>query len=152
IHHPVIHDQNVIQFVTACTQCRQCVPACPADLSRAQMMLFNKLKVEDATADYELMLQAHNVAIPSGWTLNGLSQNLTGIELFAHTNASDLRRTLMKSTLRFLVPGEELCREGSFLERLCIVLTGSLEQTASGPGNTRLFILTLAPGSFFGEA
>ena len=152
IHHPVIHDPNVIQFVTACTQCRQCVPACPADLSRAQMVLFNKLKVEDAAADYELLLQAHNVAIPSGWTLNGLSQNLTGLELFAQAHAADLRRTLMKSTLRFLVPGEELCREGSFLERLCIVLTGSLEQSASGPGNTRLSILTLAPGSFFGEA
>ncbi len=152
IHQPIIEQGNVIRFVTACTQCQQCVPACPADLSRAQMVLFNKLKVEDATEDYELILQAHNVTIPSGWTLDALSRNLTGLLLFEGTQPTDLRRMLMKSTLRFLVPGEELCREGTFLERLCIVLTGSLEQTATGPAGTRIRILTLSPGSFFGES
>ena len=152
IHQKVIHEPNVIQFVTACTQCQQCVPACPADLSRAKMVLFNKLKVEDAAGDYDLVLQAHNVTIPSAWTLDGLSQNLTGLELFSGTTARDLRRLLMKSTLRFLVPGEELCREGAFLERLCVVLTGALEQSMTGPARTRIYVLTLAPGSFFGEA
>jgi len=152
IHQKVIEEPSVIQFVTACTQCQQCVPACPADLSRAKMVLFNKLKVEDAAGDYELVLQAHNVTIPSAWTLDGLSQNLTGLELFSGTAARDLRRLLMKSTLRFLVPGEELCREGAFLERLCVVLTGALEQSTTGPGHSRLPILTLAPGGFFGEA
>src|SRR5690606_39085345 len=147
IHQPVIEQPNVIQFVTACTQCQQCVPACPADLSRARMVLLNKLKVDDAVEDYELMLQAHNVTIASGWTLNALSQNLTGLQLFMGTASGDLRRMLMKSTLRFLVPGEDLCREGTFLERLCVVLTGSLDQSAAG-----LHILSLAPGSFFGEA
>lgn len=152
IHQKVIIEPHIIKFVTACTQCQQCVPACPADLSRAKMMLFNKMKVEDAAGDYELVLQAHNVTIPSAWTLDGLSRNLTGLELFSGTDARDLRRMLMKSTLRFLVPGEELCREGAFLERLCVVLTGALDQSTTGPGGSRLPILTLAPGGFFGES
>jgi CRP-like cAMP-binding protein/Fe-S-cluster-containing hydrogenase component 2 len=115
------------------------------------MVLFNKLKVEDAVSDYELMLQAHNVTIASGWTLDQLAENLTGLELFTGVNSADLRRLLMKSTLRFLVPGEELCAEGAFLERLCVVLSGGLEQFSRAPGGGAVTIVRLAPGSFFGE-
>ena len=151
IHLPVITQQNVIDFVTACTQCQQCVPACPADLNRAQMVLLNKLKVEDSVPDHELMLQSRTVAFPSGWTLSGLAKKLIELEVFRGVSAQDLRRLILKSTLRLLVPGEELCKDGEFYERLCVVLSGCVEQTAAGPRGEQLHILMLGPGTFFGE-
>ena len=148
---PTIDHRHVADFVTACTQCKQCVPACPADLNRAEMVLFNKLKVENSAPDFQLSLQARTSTFPSGISLDGLAQKLTQIELFAGATAQALRRLLLKSTLRLLVPGEELCQEGEFHERLCIVLEGSLEQTSRGPRGERIHILVIGPGTFFGE-
>jgi Fe-S-cluster-containing hydrogenase component 2/CRP-like cAMP-binding protein len=151
LHLPVLKQPNVIAFVTACTQCAQCVPACPADLNRAEMVLFNKLKVEDSVPDHELLLQARTVTFPSGWTLDALAGRLAEIELFHGASAPALRRLLLKSTLRLLVPGEELCREGEFHERLSVVLSGALTQVTSAPHGGVLPILTLGPGCFLGE-
>lgn len=147
---PVLTQRNVVAFVTACTQCSQCVPVCPADLNRAEMVLFNKLKVEDSVADHELLLQARTVTFPSGWSLDGLSSRLTEVELFNGATVTALRRLLLKSTLRLLVPGEELVKEGEFHERLSLVLSGALSQVTNGPRGEPLRILTLGPGSFFG--
>jgi CRP-like cAMP-binding protein/Fe-S-cluster-containing hydrogenase component 2 len=151
IHLPVINSPNLVAFLAACTQCRQCVPACPADLSRADMVLFNKMKIEDAVPDQFLWLQQGYYTVPSGYTLDGLAQQLTQLRLFAGVAATDLRRMLLKATLRQLVPGELLCREGEFHERLYIVLQGSLEQSSTGYGGYRIPILRLGPGAFFGE-
>jgi ferredoxin len=106
VHLPTITDANVARFVTACTQCRQCVPACPADLNRADMVLLNKLKLEDSIPDHELMLQARTVVFASGMTLDGLSQKLGELQLFRGASPVALRRLVLKSTLRMLVPGE----------------------------------------------
>jgi Fe-S-cluster-containing hydrogenase component 2/CRP-like cAMP-binding protein len=151
VHLPTINAPNVAAFVTACTQCQQCVPACPADLNRADMVLFNKLKVEDSVPDHELTLQARTVAFPSGMTLDGLSQKLGALQLFRGASPISLRRLVLKSTLRMLVPGEELCKEGEFHERLSVVLSGTLEQQSEGAYGQAIHVLKLAQGSFFGE-
>ncbi len=151
VNQALIAQKNVIDFVSACTQCGQCIPACPADLNRAEMVLFNKLKVEDSIPDHELSLQAKSVTLPSGWTLDGLAQTLLSLELFKGASTLSLRRLLQKSTLRLLVQGEELCKSGEFYEKLCVVLSGSLEQTSVGPRGERLHLLMLGPGTFFGE-
>lgn len=151
VHLPTINDLNVATFVTACTQCRQCVPACPADLNRADMVLFNKLKIEDSVPDHELTLQARTTAFPSGMTLDGLAKKLGELQLFRGSSAIALRRLVLKSTLRLLIPGEELCKEGEFHERLCVVLSGTLEQQSTGPHGQAIHVLKLAQGSFFGE-
>jgi CRP-like cAMP-binding protein/Fe-S-cluster-containing hydrogenase component 2 len=151
IYMPTIEHRHVADFVLACTQCKQCVPACPSDLNRAEMVLFNKLKVEDSVADFELSLQARTTTFPSGISLNGLADKLTRLELFAGATGQALRRLILKSTLRMLVPGEDLCQEGEFHERLCVVLDGSLEQTSRGSRGERIHILVLGPGAFFGE-
>jgi len=151
IYQPTIDHRHVIDFVTACTQCKQCVPACPADLNRAEMVLLNKLKVEDSLADFELSLQARTVTFPSGISLDTLASKLTALELFSKATVQALRRLILKSTLRMLVPGEDLCEEGEFHERLCVVLEGSLEQTSRGPRGERISILVIGPGAFFGE-
>jgi Fe-S-cluster-containing hydrogenase component 2/CRP-like cAMP-binding protein len=151
VYLPMISDRNVASFVTACTQCRQCVPACPADLNRADMVLLNKLKVEDSVPDHELMLQARTVAFASGITLDSLSQKLGELQLFRGASPVALRRFILKSTLRMLVPGEELCKEGEFHERLSVVLSGALEQQSAGPHGVAIHVLKLAQGSFFGE-
>ena len=151
VHLPTISDPRVAGFVTACTQCQECVPACPADLSRANMVLFNKMKVEDDVPDYDLLLQTAQGATASGWSLDDLSEELAALPLFAGATATDLRRMVLQSTLRYLQPGEVLCWEGSFHERLFIVLQGSLEQSNRGLDNEHIRILVLAPGSFFGE-
>ena len=31
VYAPSLHAPNVVAFVSACTQCQQCVPVCPAD-------------------------------------------------------------------------------------------------------------------------
>jgi Fe-S-cluster-containing hydrogenase component 2/CRP-like cAMP-binding protein len=151
VHLPTIQLPHVASFVAACTQCRQCVPACPADLNRADMVLLNKLKVEDSVPDHELMLQARTVAFASGMTLDSLSQKLAELQLFRGASPVALRRLVLKSTLRMLVPGEELCKEGEFHERLCVVLSGTLEQQSAGLGGQAIHVLKLAQGSFFGE-
>jgi CRP-like cAMP-binding protein/Fe-S-cluster-containing hydrogenase component 2 len=150
VDQPVITSPRVIDFLSACTQCRQCVPVCPADLSRADMVLFNKIKVEDAIPDHTLTLQIGDEVVPSSWTLDGMAKDLSAVRLFTGTAQQDLRRVLLKSTLRQLEAMEELCREGEFHERLYIVLSGSLEQTSDVAGH-KLRILLFAPGSFFGE-
>lgn len=151
VHLPTIRDANLAAFVTACTQCRQCVPACPADLNRADMVLLNKLKVEDSVPDHELLLQARTTAFPSGMTLDGLAQKLGELQLFRGSSPIALRRLVLKSTLRMLVPGEELCKEGEFHQRLCVVLSGTLEQQSAGLHARSIHVLKLAQGSFFGE-
>jgi CRP-like cAMP-binding protein/Fe-S-cluster-containing hydrogenase component 2 len=151
VNQTIITQKNVIDFLSACTQCRQCVSACPADLNRAEMVLYNKLKVEDSLPDHELALQAKNVTLPAGFTLDQLAQSLSSIELFKGANTQALRRLIQKSTLRLLVQGEELCKDGEFYEKLCVVLSGSIEQTSTGPRGERLHLLMLGPGTFFGE-
>ncbi len=151
VHLPMLSEGNLVAFVTACTQCRQCVPVCPADLNRADMVLLNKLKVEDNVADHELMLQARTVAFPSGMTLDGLAQKLAQLQLFYGASPTAIRRFVLKSTLRMLVPGEELCKEGEFHARLCVVLSGTLEQQSLGHDGRAIHVLKLAQGSFFGE-
>lgn len=150
IHESVISQRNVIQFVTACTQCRQCVPVCPADLSRADMVLFNKMKVEDATPDTELVLQIGQQVRRSGRTVSQLAQQLSQTALFADVAHADLRRVLLSVTLRQLLRGDVLCREGEFHERLYILLDGEVEQLVT-TGEREARILRLGPGSFHGE-
>ena len=151
VEQPVVTNPAVVDFVTACTQCRQCVPACPADLSRADMVLFNKMKVEDTVPNYTLLLQIGAHVSPSPWTLDELTARMSAVQLFAGAAASDVRALLQKVTLRQLAPGELLVKEGEFFDRLCVVLSGGLEQWAEGQGATRVHVLDLGPGSFFGE-
>jgi CRP-like cAMP-binding protein/Fe-S-cluster-containing hydrogenase component 2 len=149
---PVVRAENVIRFVTACTQCGQCIPACPADLDRAAMVLFNKQKVEDAVPDHVLSLHERDRIQPSPFTLDGLSLELGALRLFAGVAIEDVRRLVLKVTLRRLAPGEIVCREGEYHDRLVVVVAGALEQvTTASPRAPRVRILLLAPGSFFGE-
>ena len=150
VHLPVIRAENVAAFVAACTQCRQCVPACPADLSRADMVLFNKMKVEDQVPNQQLFLQCGDDVQPSPFTLDSLANQLTLLALFDGVSAEDLRRLVLKITLRRLGAGEQLCGEGEFHERMYVVLQGALEQSSEVAGR-RTRILVLSPGAFFGE-
>lgn len=151
VNENTIADHAVIDFVTACTQCRQCVPACPADLSRADMVLFNKMKVEDTVPDHNLPIQLSNRVEQSRWTLDGLASQLMQLPLFIGVEHADIRRLLLTVTLRQLNPGELVCGEGEFHERLVVVLFGSLEQFSSGPDGRRTPIVNYGPGSFLGE-
>lgn len=148
---PVIQSPNVVDFLLACTQCRQCVPACPADLSRADMVLFNKLKVEDHLPDHELLLQVGDGVHPSGITLDGLAAQLATLTLFADVDPADIRRMLLSVTLRRLGPGEALCTEGEFHDRLTVILHGTVEQSAIDQDGNPVRIVLLGVGSFFGE-
>ncbi len=151
VHLPIVAAKGVVDFLAACTQCRQCVPACPADLSRADMVLFNKMKVEDLVPNHMLPLQVGGTVTQSAWMLDGLSSQLTQLSIFAGVTVTDLRRLLLTVTLRQLVPGEELCREGEFHERLYVVLSGSVEQSSMAGPMGKVRLLVLGPGSFFGE-
>jgi Fe-S-cluster-containing hydrogenase component 2/CRP-like cAMP-binding protein len=148
---PVITEPRVVEFLNACTQCKQCVPACPADLDRSEMVLVNKLKVEDAVPNHELFLQDGENVRPSGFSLDGLAQGLAALELFRGVPAQALRRLLQKSTLRLIAPGTVLVDDGDFYGRLAVVLSGSLVVTSKGARGERHYLVTLGPGSFFGE-
>lgn len=146
-----IEAPNVAAFVAACTQCQQCIPACPADLHRADMVLWNKMKVEDAAPNQVMQLQVGQAVEPSLWTLDSLSVYLTEIPLFHGVEPLHLRRMLLGSTLRQLASGEVLCREGQYHERLFVVLDGQIEQSMNDVSNTPARILVMGPGSFHGE-
>jgi Fe-S-cluster-containing hydrogenase component 2/CRP-like cAMP-binding protein len=148
---PVIDSANVAAFLNACTQCKQCVPACPADLDRSEMVLFNKLKVEDAVPNHELSLQDGAHVRPSGFSLDGLAQGLAALELFRGAPVAALRRLIQKSTLRSLAGGASLYEDGDFYGRLAVVLSGSLVVTSTGSQGEQLYLVTLGPGSFAGE-
>jgi len=155
LNHAVLDEQivsaDVIGFVQACTQCQQCVPVCPADLHRADIVLYNKLKVEDVAADREMPLQVGRNVTGSGWTLDALAARVASFPLFDGVDPHVLRRMLQSATLRHLEPHEVLVREGEFHERLFVVLDGSVEQTTSSTLSDRTRILLLGPGSFHGE-
>jgi len=142
---------NVAAFVSACTQCQQCIPVCPADLHRADMVLWNKLKVENAAANQVMPLQVGEHVAPSQWTLDSLSQHLSELPLFQGVDSLHLRRMLLSSTLRQLASEETLCREGQYHERLFVVLDGQIEQSVLDSSNRRTRILVMGPGSFHGE-
>ena len=147
-----IEDHNVMEFVTRCTQCQQCVPVCPADLSRADIVLWNKMKVESVAPDRYLPLQAGEQIVTSQWTVDQLAGHLMTLPLFSGVTPLSMRRMLLSATLRSLAPGEVLAREGTYYERLIVVVTGSLEQSAEAAGGYRTRILVLDPGTFHGYA
>jgi len=155
LNHAVLDEHivsaDVIGFVQACTQCQQCVPVCPADLHRADIVLFNKLKVEEVAADHEMPLQVGPSITGSGWSLDALANHVASLPLFSGVEPDVLRRMLQSTTLRRLEPHDVLVREGEFHERLFVVLDGSVEQTTSSTTSDRTRILLLGPGSFHGE-
>lgn len=151
VFHASVVQSNVARFVAACTQCQQCVPACPADLSRADMVLYNKMKLEDAALDRSVMMQVGDRVQPSGMGLDQLARELATIHLFSGVAVTDLRRLVLTATLRALRQGELLHRSGEFHERLVIVLSGVLEQTAMDRHGNPIRLLVMPPGSFFGE-
>ena len=101
-----IMDQQVIDFVRACTQCQQCVPVCPADLHRADIVLWNKMKVEDVQPDRIMPLQVGPNIYSSNWRLDTLAAHLANLPLFRGVDPRHLRRILLSVTLRRLAPGE----------------------------------------------
>ncbi|HXF85546.1 MAG TPA: cyclic nucleotide-binding domain-containing protein [Anaerolineales bacterium] len=146
-----ITNPNVINFVTACTQCQQCIPVCPADLHRADMVLWNKMKVENVTPNRPMPLQIGSQVSQSNWTLDTLAKHLTSFQLFQGVPVDHLRRMLLSCTLRQLAPGETLCREGEFNERLYVFLEGKVEQSISVAADKYMRILVLEAGTFHGE-
>ena len=146
-----IKSPNVAAFVSACTQCQQCIPVCPADLHRADMVLWNKMKVENAAPNQIMPLQVGENVTASQWTLDSLSQHLSEIPLFQGVAPLHLRRMLLTSTLRQLASDEILCHEGQYHERLFVVLDGQIEQSVMDAENRRTLILVMGPGSFHGE-
>jgi CRP-like cAMP-binding protein/Fe-S-cluster-containing hydrogenase component 2 len=146
-----INAWNVMEFVMKCTQCQQCVPVCPADLSRADIVLWNKMKVESVAPDRPLPLQVGEQIVASQWTVDQLAGHLLRLPLFTGVEPLSMRRMLLSGTLRSMSPGEVLVREGEYHERLIVVVTGRLEQTAEAAGGARTRILVFDPGTFHGH-
>lgn len=146
-----ITSPNVIDFVSACTQCQQCIPVCPANLHRADMVLWNKMKVEKVAPDRPMPLQIGTHVLQSNWTLDALAHRISQFQLLQGIPAEHLRRMLLSCTLRQLAGGETLCTEGEFHERLYIFLEGEIEQSVSTAAGGHMRILILGPGAFHGE-
>jgi CRP-like cAMP-binding protein/Fe-S-cluster-containing hydrogenase component 2 len=114
-------------------------------------VLWNKMRVEDVEPDRVMPMQVGPNVFQSTWTLDALSNHLATLPLFRGVEATHLRRILLSVTLRRLVPGEVLCREGQFHERLYIVLDGAVQQSTTTIGRQETRILVMGPGSFHGE-
>ncbi len=145
-----IRAANVMEFVMKCTQCQQCVPVCPADLSRADIVLWNKMKIESVAPDRAMPLQMGEQIVASQWTVDQLSSHMLTLPIFGGVEPLSMRRMLLSATLRSLAPGEVLVREGAYYERLIVVVSGSLEQSAVDANGWRARILVLDPGCFHG--
>ncbi|MGH2703308.1 MAG: cyclic nucleotide-binding domain-containing protein, partial [Actinomycetota bacterium] len=146
-----IQSPNVMDFVMKCTQCQQCVPVCPADLRRSDIVLWNKMKVESVAPNYVLPLQVGELIYSSPWTVDALTGHLLTLPLFTGVQPLTMRRSLLSATLRRLGAGEVLVHEGGYHERLVVVLDGALEQTAEVAYGYRNRILVLGPGTFHGH-
>ena len=145
-----IADPEAIEFLTRCTQCRQCVPACPADLRRADIVLYNKMKVEDVAPDRLIPLQAGEQIVDSEWNVDELTTHLVSLPIFHGVEPKIMRRAVLSVTLRRLAEDEVLVEEGDYHERLLVVLDGQLEQTSIDTDGDRTRILVLDPGQFHG--
>ena len=153
LNHAAVQEEirsvNVSDFVLSCTQCQQCVPVCPADLSRADIVLWNKMKVQSVAPDQPVPLQVKDAIVPSGWTADSLAARLASQELFKGVDVA-LRRVLLFIDLRSVDPEEVLAREGQYYERLVVIVSGALQLTAALAEGLRTRILLLGPGAFQG--
>ncbi len=152
VTQPVIQAANVQQFVLACTQCQACVPVCPAQLSRANMVLWNKLKVERELPDQPMMMQVGpDYSVVSSWTVHSLAKHLTEIPILRGVEIDALRRLLPAGGLRQLLPGEYLLEEGKYNEFLFIILSGEAEVSLRTSDEARTRLIKLQAGAFAGE-
>ncbi|MDQ3941198.1 MAG: 4Fe-4S dicluster domain-containing protein, partial [Actinomycetota bacterium] len=103
-----ITDPEAVEFLTRCTQCRQCVAPCPADLRRADIVLYNKMKVEDVAPDRVIPLQAGEQIVPSEWNVDELTNYLISLPIFHGIEPMIMRRAVLSVTLRRLAPDEVL--------------------------------------------
>jgi len=151
VYSPLVDDPMVEAFLGACTQCQQCVPVCPADLSRADMVLLNKQKVEDIVPDKHLRLQRGDHVEDSDWTLDALAAHLGLLQLFAGVDKLALRRMLLSSTLLGLDRGDSLLTQGAYQERLLVIVSGVLRQHTTDEYGEEIDLISVGEGSFLGE-
>ena len=147
--------KNVREFVERCTQCQQCVSVCPADLSRANMVLFNKHKLEAAAPDRYMAMAYrdktdHERSMPTGWTLDELTDEMAQTDLFQSMGRQDLRRLLFNTSLLALDRGELLFGQGKYHEQLYVVLDGAIEQRTQDDRGQDIKLLTATSGDILG--
>lgn len=141
--------RSVARFVDACTQCQRCVPVCPADLSRADMVLLNKLKLGDATGRRELRDAA---GAATGWTVESACRVLEGSTVLGSAEPSLRRRLVGGATLHRGPPGAVLVSQGDYHDALYVVLLGEVGVQQLLQGGTPRLVLRLGPGEVAGEA
>ncbi len=153
---PAAATARVLSFVADCTQCHRCVPVCPADIRRSRLVLWSKLHTVPRD-DQRLTLQSGEEQARSALTVGHVAGELSRHGLFGALGAADLKRLVADARLRQLEPGEELFREGDYLDALWLVWEGSLlaevglEEGRDG-GPRRRSVVPYGPGQTVGEA
>lgn len=123
----------VKEFVQACTQCQRCVPVCPADLSRANMILYNKLKLERDMENTEIPMtviqdDGTEVFMVSGWTLDNLTEFFAQQNIFGNTPQHQIRSMLCYASIMGLEEEYTFIDSGDYSEYLWIVIDGQIQE------------------------
>jgi Fe-S-cluster-containing hydrogenase component 2 len=147
VRQNMISRPNVREFVMACTQCHQCEPVCPADISRADMVLWNKMKIQEP--DRLVNLQDGKILRSSGLTLRALVEGMQKCKIFTGIGVPELQSLALRSTLRRFVEGEVLFQEGELHERFFLILRGSVKRTVKNK-NGQLWGWVLTKGDSHG--
>lgn len=151
-----IQNNAVRKFVQACTQCQQCVPVCPAHLHRANMVLFNKMKIEKNKADGLVpSVMKHpeygEVSCETGWTRYSLVAWLS-----TQASTKMLQREVLHTLVQYasivsLDFEEILHTTGDYHENLYILLDGQVSEILQSQDHT-MKLLTIETGAIFGTS
>lgn len=143
--------ERIFRFTLDCTQCGACVPVCPANLNRMQMMLATKLRIEAPPPASPVYVERAGQLAPSGWTVGSLAAQLAAYPIFAGLPVSQLEGLIPRVGLRYHPPGSVIIREGEYSNSLFLIVTGGVEESVVTADGQRLPLLRLVPGYFFGE-
>lgn len=125
------HEGALTSFLEACTQCQRCVPVCPVDISRANMVLYNQQKLERQGRDRALPItwidtNGEEVQTLSGWTVDEVALVLKEWQVTPNAHDYTLRSLTWSASILILDEGEQLFNAGDYHELLYIVLNGRL--------------------------
>lgn len=154
VQQSTLHNHSVRDFVQACTQCQQCVPVCPADLSRANMVLFNKMKIEKENQDRLIPSVIRNSegseeSWSTGWTIDTLQDWCQKQSIFVGLSEDTIRVLCHYASIVSLDFDEVLYKDGSYHENIYVLIDGSIQEI-SIQNKREVLLLVQEEGSIFG--
>lgn len=144
---------DIARFTHECILCGSCVPVCPVDNHRDQLMLALKERLGVSWLGMPDQQQLMN-ALPSGWPLPQLLQRLRAQPMLHDPGLvpdSYLLHLIVAAKPMALKIGQEAFREGEYGRDFFLILEGCLELVATDQDGLTFPVSILKSGEHVGE-